>query len=142
VHGWWSAAERERFVGAVASTLDRVKDASSIVERARATGCADANTPALDLNAARLDRSAACVARAIRRSARLPGRLAGRGSAITGPHRSTATVTLTGNVTPARAMWGLLRTRAGGKALRQRAARALHLAIRYGQRSRARLQVR
>jgi acetyl esterase/lipase len=142
VHGWWSAAARNELIGAVASTLDRTAAGWPVVERARATGCADANTPALELSPARLDRSAACLARSIRRAAKLPGRIRGAGAAIAGPHRLTASVSLTGNVTPARAVWGLLGTRAGASALRKRTARTLHLSIRLGTRSRAQLQVR
>src|SRR5205823_2049455 len=61
VHGWWSPAAREQLIGAVASTLDREAAGWPVVQRARATGCADASTPALELTAAQLDRSAACV---------------------------------------------------------------------------------
>jgi hypothetical protein len=73
----------------------------------------------------------------------LPGRVTGSGAAIGGAaRRRTAAVSLTGNVTPARAVWGLLATRAGRAALRARDARRLHLTISFGPRSRARLQVR
>jgi len=142
VHGWWSPAAREQLVGAVASTMDREAAGWPVVQRAQATGCADATTPALELSAAQLDRSAACLTRSIRRSAHLPGRVTGAGATLAATRRLTASVTLTGNVTPARAVWGLLASRAGRKALRTPTARALHLAVRYGERSRVRVQVR
>jgi acetyl esterase/lipase len=143
VHGWWSADARDELIGAVASTLDRAAANWPIEERARATGCADANKPALQLSSAQLDRSAACLARSIRRAAHLPGRLTGAGTALAATSgRLSASISLTGNVTPARAVWGLLRTRPGAKALRDRRARRLHLSIVLGTRSRARVQVR
>jgi len=142
VHGHWSPQDRTSLIAAVLQTLDGARSAFAAARYVKATGCPHANTPAITLSQAQLDRAMACLTNAYRRRRGLSAHVAAATPSARRASTPSVVATTTGNVTPARVLWCLARATRARRLLERRHARRLAVAIHYGQRSALQLEVR